>query len=94
MTNGDKPLVLICYITNGIRKNSYCPSGVTNAVLYTSSGYLPVSFGQIDLGKIFLATQSTKAVVMGSGSTSVVLFNFLKSTHPLKTILLLNPDDG
>ena len=53
---------------------------------------VPVSFGQIDLGQVFLATElmeqvvsrrGSEHVVMGSGSTLVILFNFLKSTHTL-----------
>ena len=72
---------------SGILTNSYCPSGVTKAVLCTSSGatgicQYPLVRSIFD--KYFLPLSlrnKSSAVVMGSGSTSVILFNFQKSTH-------------
>ena len=76
-------------IPNGILVNSYCLSGVTKAVLCTSSGatgicQYPLVRSIFD--KYFLPLSlrnKSSAVVMGSGSTSVILFNFRKSMHTL-----------
>ena len=76
-------------IPNGILVNSYCPSGVTKAVLCTSSGATGVCqypLVRSIFDKYFLPLSlwnKSSAVVMGSGSTSVILFNFRKSTHTL-----------
>ena len=85
-------------IPNCIHKSSYCPSGVTNAVLYTSSGATSICQCQypfvksiLDMYFMTLSRQNrSSSVIMGSGSTSVILFNFL--THSVRNIFLLNHD--
>ena len=74
---------------NGIRKNSYCPSGVTNTVLYTSSTATCICqypLVLINLGQVFLATGLMEQVLnyhYGFWVYFVIMFNFLKSTHTL-----------
>ena len=76
-------------IPNGILVNSYCPSGVKKAVLCTSPGatgicQYPLVRSIFD--KYFLPfslQNKSSVVVMGSGSTSRILFNFRKSMYTL-----------
>ena len=52
-------------IPNGIPKNSYCPSGVKRHyfvhILWCNQ-YMPVTFGQINLGQVFFVTEAMEQV--------------------------------
>ena len=74
-------------IPNAILVNLYCTSGVTKAVLCTSSGATGIcqyplvrSFFDKYFLPLSLMNRSF-SVVIGSGSTLVILFNFRKSMH-------------
>ena len=73
---------------NRIRENSYCSSGVTNTVLYTSSGVTGIyqyPLVKSILDRYFLPLgrrNRSSAITVGSGSTSVIFFQlFQQSQH-------------
>ena len=75
------------FIPKGIRRNSYVPSGVTNAVLNISSSATGICQYPL-LRSIFEKNfdfpncwKRSSEVFIGCGSATVTLFNFLQSTQ-------------